>query len=97
MNHSFKQPEKPIKKKLFSKDSEKDDANDLPTNSTLQPPIASSTEHPVEADEQDLIAQYSQENIPQASIPLPLISMHNDESMTYPMASSTQLTPNDRS
>ncbi|XP_037805699.1 DNA topoisomerase 2-binding protein 1 [Lucilia sericata] len=95
MNHSFKQPEKPIKKKLFSKDSEKDDDQASQTNSTMQPPIASSTEHPVEADEQDLIAQYSQENVPQAAIPLPQTSMHNDESLAYPMACSTQLTANE--
>lgn len=93
MNHSFKQPEKPIKKKLFSKDSEKDNANDL--DQTQQPPLASSTEHPVEADEQDLIAQYSQENVPQAAIPIPQNTTHNDESMAYPMACSTQLTPNE--
>ena len=91
MNHSFKQPEKPIKKKLFSKDSENNDDTDK--NSTLQPPAATSTQIPPEPEEQDLIAQYSQENIPQASIPQ--APLQNEESMAHPVASSTHLTPDE--
>lgn len=90
MNHSFKQPEKPIKKKLFSKDSENDD---MVKNLTLQEPTAASIQISAEPEEQDLIAQYSQENVPQALIPQ--ASCNNENSMADPVASSTHLTSNE--
>lgn len=90
MNHSFKQPEKPIKKKLFSKDAENDmDNGAAKDNSVLTPDL------PLEAEEQDLISQYSQENVPQAAVPLPQNTINHDDSMAHPMASSTQCTPNE--
>uniref|UniRef100_A0A1A9WPL4 BRCT domain-containing protein n=1 Tax=Glossina brevipalpis TaxID=37001 RepID=A0A1A9WPL4_9MUSC len=65
MNHSFKQPEKPIRKILFLEVDEKNDRN----VSALLRPLASSTEQTPSAEEQVLIAQYSQENIPAAVMP----------------------------
>lgn len=92
MNHSFKQPDKPIKKKLFSKDAESDMDNDSDAAATPK----NAVELPSEAEENDLISQYSQENVPQAPVPLPQnVTILPDESMSHPMASSTQCTPNE--
>ncbi|XP_011293163.1 DNA topoisomerase 2-binding protein 1 [Musca domestica] len=92
MNHSFKQPDKPIKKKLFSKDAESDMDNDSDAAATPK----NAVELPSEAEENDLISQYSQENVPQAPPPLPQnVTILPDESMSHPMASSTQCTPNE--
>uniref|UniRef100_A0A1I8Q5H1 BRCT domain-containing protein n=1 Tax=Stomoxys calcitrans TaxID=35570 RepID=A0A1I8Q5H1_STOCA len=92
MNHSFKQPEKPIKKKLFSKDAETDGENE---NNKTPPAPTSSEQQPLEAEEHDLISQYSQENVPQAPVPLPQnTSIPHDVTMAHPMASSTQCVPN---
>uniref|UniRef100_A0A0A1XP78 DNA topoisomerase 2-binding protein 1-A n=1 Tax=Zeugodacus cucurbitae TaxID=28588 RepID=A0A0A1XP78_ZEUCU len=77
MNHSFKQPEKP-KKKLF----ESDDKSEPTTSKDL----------PFEEDEQHLIAQYSQENEPAASVPAPIadVTTNNaDHTLSGPVASST--------
>lgn len=89
MNHSFKHPEKPIKKKLFSKDTEKDDAAKSTKNHTFEEEEVSAAK----SDEDDLIAQYSQENVAEASMPLPQNSIRS-EPLSNPMASSTQLTAN---
>lgn len=95
MNHSFKQPEKPVKKKLFSKDPEKDEESNTNKNAVPGATKTSSNELPLEADEEDLLSQYSQENVPRAEVPLPEKTLSNEVSMTHPMASSTQCTPNE--
>ncbi|XP_075157185.1 mutagen-sensitive 101 [Haematobia irritans] len=92
MNHSFKQPEKPIKKKLFSKDPEIDVVVDTEQNK----PANTAEQQRLEAEENDLISQYSQENVPQVAVPLPQnMTIPHDESIAHPMASSTQCTPNE--
>lgn len=65
MNHSFKQAQKPIRKILFLEENEKNESQISP----LLTPLASSTEQVPSAEEQVLIAQYSQENIPAAVMP----------------------------
>ncbi|XP_018801712.1 PREDICTED: DNA topoisomerase 2-binding protein 1-A [Bactrocera latifrons] len=79
MNHSFKQPEKP-KKKLFESDDKSE-----PT---------SPKDSPFVEEEQQLIAQYSQENEPAAPVPTPIAEVTTsnplaDHTLSGPAASST--------
>lgn len=90
MNHSFKQPDVPIKKKLFEANS--DDLNTETLGNLM--PVASSTEMPMDQDEEhNLISQYSQENVAKAEMPPPPSKNEhaaNESIMAPPIATSTQ-------
>ncbi|XP_004525878.1 DNA topoisomerase 2-binding protein 1-A isoform X2 [Ceratitis capitata] len=85
MNHSFKQPDKP-KKKLF-------ESNEKSPNPPIVP--TTSTDLPFEEEEQNLIAQYSQENEPVGVVPPNPVGETTtsqaltDQTLSAPVASST--------
>lgn len=97
MNHSFKQPDMPIKKKLFQANAATTSVPKESVPNCVQQPHDADENLPLEDDEQHLIAQYSQEHEPLPTPPAPAadISMLPQATSTQhePMVSSAAATP----